>query len=310
MYIDGSTLQQLVSLADEGVIEIKFTETGLSLKLPGSISEIRSARIGIPPDAVKFGKSSATIKGRDLTLLSMMTEAASTDDTRPNLKGIYIAVEEDVINAAAADGFILSYTSIAVKTLNAKGSLYSAKALNRVKRAIKATDEEEIAIGFHKDGIAFSVQRGSADFFFEVPGFGGGFSHYMAIVKQTKKAITVKIETSKVASFLKRASAIDGHIYMQVLNGVLWFMATNDAKEKSIDSAVVDANGESVVMHYSASLLRDVAKACAPNGSITLNFPAQNNAPMLIEGQAAVIAMPLMNDLKESPFKDLQPALI
>jgi len=310
IYIDGLTLQRLVALADEGVIEINFTETGLTLKFPCSLSEIRSARIGVPFENVKFGKSSGTIKGKDLTLLSMMTEAASTDDTRPNLNGIYIAAEDDAMKAAAADGYILSFGSFGAQKLKAKGNTYSAKALNRAKRAIKPTDDEDVAIGFHKDGIALSVQRGSADFFFEVPAVGGMFPDYMAIVNGTKKAITVTIETKTIASFLKRASALDGHIYMQVLNGILWLMATNDEKERSIDSVAVDEKDESVVMHYSASLLKDVAKACAPNGSITLNFPAQNNSPMLIESQTGVVAMPLINELKESPFKDMQPALI
>lgn len=310
IHIDGVTLQQLVALADESVIELDFTEIGLSMKLPCSLSELRSILIGVPPESVKFGKSSATIKGRELTLLSMMTEAASTDDTRPNLNGIYIAAENDSVKAAAADGYILSFASFDAKNLKAKGNIYSAKGLNRAKRAIKPAEDENVAIGFHKDGIALSVQRGSADFFFEVPTVGGMFPDYMAIVNGTKKAITVTIESKMIASFLKRASAIDGHIYMQVLNGILWLMAMNDEKEKSIDSAAVDAKDESVVMHYSSSLLKDVAKACAPNGKITLNFPAQNNSPMLIEGQTGVVAMPLMNDLKESPFKDLQPALI
>jgi hypothetical protein len=36
-------------------------------------------------------------------------------------------------------------------------------ALNRAKRAIKPADDEDVAIGFHKDGIALSIRRGNAD---------------------------------------------------------------------------------------------------------------------------------------------------
>jgi len=309
MCVDGPTLQELVKLADEGLLEINFMETGLTLKFACSMSELRSARIGIPPEVVKFGKPSSSLKGKDLTLLSTMTEAASTDGTRPSLNGIFIAAEDGSVKAAAADGFILSFASIVAEKLTAKGSLYSVQALNRAKRAIKPADDEDVAIGFHKDGIALSIQRGNADFFFEIPRIGDNFPDYMPIVIGVKKAITVRVETRAFESFLKRANAIEGSIYMQVLSGFLWMMAVND-ENKSMDSVAVEPQAESVVMHYAVSLLKDVVKACAANGHITLNFPAQNNAPMLIESTASVVAMPLVNDLKESPFKNLQPALI
>lgn len=311
IYIEGSTLQELIKLAEEGMIEMNFIETGLSLKLPSSISELRSGRIGIPMDAAKFGKTTTVIQGGNLALLSTMTEAASTDTSRPSLNGIFVAGENGSVRAAAADGFILSFTSIGVEKIQAKGGVYSVQALNRAKRAIKPGDNEEIAIGFHKDGITLSVQRDNAAFLFEIPRIGDNFPDYMSIVTGVKKAITVHVETRAIESFLKRANAIEGSIYMQVLNGFLWMMAIND-ENKSVDSFTVETKAESVVMHYAVSLLKDVVKACAAlsGGHITLNFPVQNNAPMLIESTASVIAMPLVNDLKESPFKNLQPALI
>lgn len=312
MHIDGIAFQQLVGLADEGVIEINFTNKGFSMLHPCSVSEFRSASIPTwaSPANAKFGKTTATIKGKDLALLSTMTEAASTDDTRPSLQGIYITTEDGSLRAAAADGFILSFTSFKSK-IEAKGGLYSVKALNRAKRAIKPADDEDISIGFHKDGIALSVHRGNAEFLFDIPRMEGTFPDYMPIVKGVVKTITVKIETKVFEMFLKRANAIqDGHVYMQVLNHNLWMMATNTEKEKSLESASVETGDESVVMHFATHLLKDVVKACAANGHITLSFPEKNNAPMLIDGTASVIAMPLVNELKESPFKDLQPILI
>ena len=305
------SFKELVKLAEEGMIEINFTETGLTMKFPPSTSELRSARFGVPPDVLKFGKSTSTIKGQDLALLSTMTEAASTDGARPSLNGLFLAAEDGSVKAAAADGFILSFASIGVEKLTVKGGVYSVRALNRAKRAIKPSDDEDVAIGFHKDGIALSVRRGNADFFFEVPRVGENSPDYMPIVTGVKKAITVRVETRTFESFLKRANAIEGNIYMQVLNGYLWMMAVND-ENKSLDSVAVESKAESIVMHYAVSLLKDVVKACAAlSGShITLTFPAQKNAPMLIESTASVVAMPLVNDLKESPFRNLQPALI
>ena len=112
-------------------------------------------------------------------------------------------------------------------------------------------------------------------------------------------------------SFLKRANAIDGNVFLQALNGFLWLMAKNDTtKEQCLDSISIDVKGESEVMHYAHGLLKDALKACATNGHVILTFPKSNKSPMLFEGDAAVIAMPLMNPLNESPFKGKQPALI
>jgi len=128
-----------------------------------------------------------------------MTEAASTDDTRPNLQGIYIAAEDGAVKAASSDGYILSFTTFE-STIKAKGSLYSVKALNRVKRAIKHTNDKDVSIGFHNDGISLLVHRGSGAFYFEVPRMEGNFPDYMAIVNGVNKTVTVQVETKKATT--------------------------------------------------------------------------------------------------------------
>ncbi len=310
MHIDGVVFQQLVQIADEGVITLDIGENSLTLKYPRSTSEIRFAHSILSPDDVKFGTGSATIKGMDLNLLSTMTEAASTDETRPSLHGVYIAASGKKLEAAAADGFILSFASLKAQ-IEATGALYSVKALGRAKRAIKAGDDEDVSIGFHAGGIALSIARNSADFFFEIPRLEGSFPDYKAIVSGAPKAMTIEVETGAFAAFLKRANAINGNVFIQAVGGFLWVMAQNETtKEKSVDSIPIETKDESAVMYYAHELLKDTLTACAANGKVTMTFPKTNKSPMLFEGGAGVIAMPLINPLKESPFKDMQPALI
>jgi hypothetical protein len=56
--------------------------------------------------------------------------------------------------------------------------------------------------------------------------------------------------------------------------------------------------------------LNDVVKACAPNGHVTIAFPQTERSPLFFKGQAEALAMPLAHEMKESPFKNLQPTLI
>jgi DNA polymerase III sliding clamp (beta) subunit (PCNA family) len=311
IHVDGSVLQQAIQMADEGVVTLEFAKDKLTLKYPGAVFELRTLTPPITPEKIKFGKTSAHIQGSDLNLLSAMTEAASTEETRPALNGIYIAASKKKLEAAAADGYILSCVTLAAQELTASGAIYSVKALNRAKRAIKAVEDEEINIGFGSHSLTLSVQRGNTELTFEIPSISGKFPDYTALVKGAVKEKAVEVETGALNSFLRRATAIQGAVFMQAVNGFLWLLAKNETTgEQCLDSLAVNAKGESAVMLYAYGLLKDTLKACVPNGKVILTFPKTNKSPMLFEGAATVLAMPLVNPLQESPFKGLQPALI
>ncbi len=314
-YVDGPTLQGVISNADEGAIALDFGETAVTIKTsPRSTHEL--IYVLAERNEVKFTEPSATLKGKDLNLIAMMTEAASTDEARPGLTGIYLAARKNEIEAAAADGYMLSFTSIQAQDIESPGTVYSVKALNRAKRAIKASNDEEVKVGFALEGkgivpgLVLSVERDGTQVLLHVPKMDGMFPDYKTITKNAPKGIQVEIETSIMEKWLKRANAVEGNVFFQALNGFLWFMARNEDEGQSVDSLAINVKDESVVMHYAASLLKDTLKACAANGKIKLTFPAASNSPMLFDGEASVIAMPLVSDLKESPFKNLQPALI
>jgi DNA polymerase III sliding clamp (beta) subunit (PCNA family) len=316
-HVDGTTLQGIVSNADDDVITFDFGDQTLTIhSSPRTTSKLIYMALDKWKD-MTFADPSATIKGKDLNMIAMMTEAASTDESRPGLNGIYLTASRHKIETAAADGYILSFASIQSGEIEVPGSLYSVRALNRAKRALKVGDDEDVKIGFGLDGagiipgFVLSIVRDEIQALLHVPQMEGSFPDYKQITKGAPKGLSIEIETSAMNSMLKRANAIEGSIFFQVLNGFLWFMSTNEVtKQKSVDSLAINVEGDSIVMHYAASLLKDTLKACAANGKVRLTFPAVSNAPMLFEGNASVIAMPLTNPLKESPFKNLQPALI
>jgi len=315
MHVDGITLQQAIQLADEGTVTLDFAKDKLTLKYPGSTFELRALLTPlVTPEKVEFGKTTGHIKGRDVNLLSTMTEAASTEEARPALNGIYLAASKKKLEAAAADGFILACATLATLAINspdAPGAIYSVKALNRAKRALKAgDDDEEIAIGFGSHSITLSAQRYSAEITIDVPRVGGTFPDYKPLLGGDKETI-VEVETKALGAFLKRSAAIQSGIFMQARGGFLWLLAQNElTREKCLDSIPVEAQGESAVMLYAHELLKNALKACVPNGKVTLSFPQTNKSPMTLGGAATVLAMPLVNPLNESPFKGMQPTLI
>ncbi len=311
MHVDGITLQQAIQLADEGTLTLDFAADKLTLKYPGSTFELRTLTPPITPENIEFGKTTGRIKARDINLLSTMTEAASTEEARPALTGIYLAASKKKLEAAAADGFILACATLALDASDATGATYSVKALNRAKRALKAGDDnEEIAIGFGSHSITLSAQRYSAEITIDVPHVGGTFPNYKPLLEGDKATI-VEVETKALGAFLKRSTAIQSGIFMQARGGFLWLLTQNElTREKCLDSIPVESQGESAVMLYAHDLLKNALKACVPNGKVTLSFPQNNKLPMTLGGAATVLAMPLVNPMDESPFKGMQPTLM
>ena len=143
--VDGLTLQGVIANADEGVIAFNFGDTALTIKCPPrTTNELTYMNVHGWSD-MPFVEPISTIDGKDLNMIAMMTETASTDEARPGLNGIFVAAGKKKIEAAASDGFCLSFATIkAGEEIEAPGALYSVKALNRAKRALKAADDEGV----------------------------------------------------------------------------------------------------------------------------------------------------------------------
>ena len=110
--VDGQTLQGVVANADEGVISFNFGDTALTIKCaPRTTNELIYMNVHGWSD-LPFAEPASTINGKDLNMIAMMTETASTDEARPGLNGIFVAAGKKKIEAAASDGFCLSFATI------------------------------------------------------------------------------------------------------------------------------------------------------------------------------------------------------
>jgi DNA polymerase III sliding clamp (beta) subunit (PCNA family) len=253
-----------------------------------------------------------SIEAASLDLMTRMTEAASSDETRESLTGIHIEMKEGTLSAACADGFVLSHADLTLNLPDRPGSIYSVKALNRAKRAIGKV--AWACIGFSDHALLLSSLEDGLEVVAEIPRSNGQFPNYRELIKSWDAAASpaeVPIPTDALTRFLKRARAIEGdYVVLQAFNGRVWMLSENKLeKQKCLDSLPFEGEDGSIAC-YGLSVLGDALKACSPNGHVKVRFPLRDKAPAMFNGQAQVIAMPLLREFKQSPFEGLQAALL
>ncbi len=311
--INGYQFKEMAGLSD-GLIEIGFDTkiSTVTMQFSGSKSEFRAATLSVAVSSVKFNEAGKlfTVKGRDFNVIATITEAASDEESRPTLMGVYVAPTKNELETAAADGFILSYATFKPgKSDNASGATYSVDAIQRVKRSLKPADDEELKVQVGKSGMTITTQRGDVDVTLHAPIVSTKFVDYKTILN-IQSSVKAVIPTEHLSRMIKVLSAMEGHVYFQIIGGAFWYFIKSENGNRVESMALDGVKGESPLMHFQLSTLQNVLKSCAANGSVEMIFPKASNSPLQLKGKASAIAMPLVCDLKESPFKNYQPAMI
>ena len=311
--INGQQFKEKVGLSN-GLIEIGFDTkiSTVTMQFPGSKSEFRAATLSVAVNAVKFNEPGKvfTVKGRDFNVIATITEAASDEETRPTLTGVYVAPTKDELETAAADGFILSYATFKPGTSdNASGATYSVDAIQRVKRSLKPADDEELKVQVGKSGMTITTRRDDVDVTLHAPIVSTKFVDYKTIINiQSSLKATVPID--HLERMIKVLKSLEGHVYFQIVGGAFWYFIKSENGSRVESMSLDGIKGESPLMHFQLSTLQNVLKACAANGSVEMIFPKASNSPLQLNGKASAIAMPLVCDLEESPFKNYQPTMM
>ncbi len=311
--INGQQFKEMVGLSN-GLIEIGFDTkiSTVTMQFPGSKSEFRAATLSVAVNAVKFNEPGKvfTVKGCDFNVIATITEAASDEETRPTLTGVYVAPTKDELETAAADGFILSYATFKPgKSDNASGATYSVDAIQRVKRSLKPADDEELKVQVGKSGMTITTRRDDVDVTLHAPIVSTKFVDYKTIINiQSSLKATVPID--HLERMIKVLKSLEGHVYFQIVGGAFWYFIKSENGSRVESMSLDGIKGESPLMHFQLSTLQNVLKACAANGSVEMIFPKASNSPLQLNGKASAIAMPLVCDLEESPFKNYQPTMM
>lgn len=225
--------------------------------------------------------------------------AASSDETRHVLNGVFWSAKKGALEMVATDGRRLA---IIARKLSPKERdfqvIVPTKILAELLRLlgqheVKEASEEKILIGVSENQIAFQFKETTLLSRL----VGGSFPHYEQVIP-SKKDFSVVIDTKELLAVTKRASlcAVDrgGSVKYTLRKGVLQVASSSQNLEFN-DELPVDYGGEEFQVAFNPAFIIDALKHVdSPKASLGLTTPVN---PALIEpvgeGEYRFVVMPM-----------------
>jgi len=201
---------------------------------------------------------------------------ASTDESRPELTGIYIVQKDTTLDVVATDGYRMSLERIANKKVleNEKGIIVSAKLITEL---LSLKEEGTIEMSVFEEGNQVLFEAGSIILVGRL--IHGTFPSYERVIPQeTKTTITFQKEeflhALRLSSVFARESA--NIVKLTIKEGkMLFFARSQGVGEGEIAIDVIqegDDNDISFNVKYLTDLLRNIQD---PTISLAFNSPTE-----------------------------------
>ena len=247
-----------LSSQDNGFLEVKCARSRFSLA--GTAAEEF-------PDLPEL--SPGEIARVQAAVLSSMIErtiyAASTDETRYNLNGVYFQVleEDGKLRMVSTDGHRLAMVDRLVSEGGkglASGVILPRKALGELKRLVDEEDADEIELGF--EGTHALVGRGDVTLVMRL--IDGEFPNYAQVLpKAPTRKLTLSAEA--LTQVVRRVALIAAErsraIRFEVADSKITVSSNNPDLGEATEELDVDYSGDTVEIGFNARYLLDALNA-------------------------------------------------
>jgi DNA polymerase-3 subunit beta len=204
-------------------------------------------------------------------VLSQMIErtmyAASADETRYNLNGVYIEQIPDTgkLRMVATDGHRLSYVDRELGSPLeglAAGVIIPRKGLSELKKLVDEEDADEIEIGF--EGNNGLVRKQGVTLVMRL--IEGEFPNYRQVIpKETTRHLVLGVDLLSHA--LRRVALLSSErsraVKLELESGLLRLSSNNPDLGEAHEELDVDYDGEPLTIAFNARYLMDCLAACA-----------------------------------------------
>jgi len=261
MTLPARIFAEIVGNLPEATVELKSAETGTQVQITCEASDFEI--LGLPagdfptqpkPEGNEIGSIEADVLRR---LVSQTIFAVSSDETRPFLTGVYVALDGPDVRFVATDGgrLALRKTMLASPAKQKTGVIVPAKTMQELTRALAGVDGE--------------VQLAMADnqLLFAVPGvrvfsrlITGQFPNYQQVIPQEFKQ-RIRVKTERLLRAVRRMSitARDSANVVRLAAKGKQLTITSNTPEvgKAREEVEVTAEGDAVEAAFNARYLMD-----------------------------------------------------
>ena len=202
-------------------------------------------------------------------VLSYMVErtmyAASLDETRYNLNGVYLEVLEETgkLRMVATDGHRLALVDREIPgdlSALSNGVIIPRKGLAELKRLLDEDDTEEIELGF--EGNSGVVRKGDVTLVMRL--IEGEFPNYQQVIP-SEVAVHLVIPAEELVHALRRVVLLSSErsraVKLELGDGQLQVSSNNPDLGDASDELDVDYSGDGLAMGFNARYLLDALGA-------------------------------------------------
>ncbi len=214
--VNGKLVSDIIRNIDNDLVRMELKDNVLHIEGGKSTFELHTLPVEDFP--VMPEEKEALLEEINLKLLhnaiSQVVKAASRDDKRPVLQGVYVEFEEDLIHMVSTDSYRLAVTEVSglEKASGKKEMIIPAKAMQEIHRW--GSKDEKIAMFEAGGQIRFDM----GDTVMLVREIEGKFPNWKQLLPSDHK-ISIRVNKDSLLAAVKRVSIIGSTIIMDVKQG-------------------------------------------------------------------------------------------
>lgn len=247
-----------LSTTANSYLELKCARSRFTLA--GTAAEEFPTLPALAPE--KLGRIQAAVLS---SMIERTMYAASTDETRYNLNGVYFELIEEAakLRMVATDGHRLAISERVVGAESggfASNVILPRKALAELKKLVDEEDADEIELGF--EGNSSLARKGDVTLVMRL--VEGEFPNYRQVLP-TNHTRRITIASDALTQAVRRASLVSVErskaIRVELAPGVMRITSTNPDLGDAFEELDIDYQGEELSIGFNARYLLDCLAA-------------------------------------------------
>lgn len=186
--------------------------------------------------------------------IQVVSKAASKDEKRPTLTGVYMEIEEDEIRLVSTDSYRLAVKKIknGFKTVEKGSFIIPANALANFSRIVN----DENPIDIYRDENAGQLRFDNQSVSFTIRLIEGKFPRYEQFIPESTDKV-MESDKDKILSAIKRVSLVNTTLRLEIDGGRL--IVNSESKDVGEGKETLDVlyEGDPISIAFNSKFLED-----------------------------------------------------